>query len=537
MTTAVVEKEHTTSVPLSERPWSRMMTDLRQQTGLDAFPVDRLTGKVLDEGALPPWLPETLRHQLSQIEKPVVIESAGGLTAFAFPFRDAPDVLAIGYQLDRGCAAPAELIVAASRAGWPQRRFDRWLSEHPRCSPGPLKALLSLAFRTMSERVEQKTVSDQVDQLSEQLDLAYEEVALLHSLTRNLQVSRHPGDLAELCLDRMPDLIEAQGHVIHLCAPGESPGTWRSGEPPLNDRELSEFFLELDSRNSYRPIVLNHLAATEFSRRHKDIKSLVAAPVREGKRKFGWIVSLNKQDDQEFGTVEANFINTLATILGTHVRNKDLLREQNDLLLGFVRSFVSSLDAKDPYTRGHSERVALIARCIGREMGLPDEELKTLHLSGLLHDIGKIGVDDRILRKDGWLSDEEFEQVKRHPMIGYKILAGLKNLHHVLPGVRSHHESYNGKGYPDGLAKDEIPLLARILAVADSYDAMGSDRPYRKGLPIEKIHHILREGSGSQWDPSVIDAYFRCQVDIRSICTAYSLESGSPLEGEISQPD
>ncbi|HEX6985739.1 MAG TPA: HD-GYP domain-containing protein, partial [Planctomycetaceae bacterium] len=261
------------------------------------------------------------------------------------------------------------------------------------------------------------------------------------------------------------------------------------------------------------------------------LTNLVAVPVREGRHRFGWIVSVNMADGKEFGTVEANLLNTVATILGTHVRNIDLLREQNDLLVGFVRSLVSTLDAKDPYTRGHSERVALIARRIGKEMRLPEEELKTIHLAGLLHDIGKIGVDDRILRKDGPLTDEEFDQVKKHPMIGYNILSGLKNLRHVLPGVRHHHENFDGSGYPDRLAGEDIPMLARVLAVADGYDAMGSDRPYRKGMPAERIDDVFRRGADRQWDPRVLDAYFRCRDDVRLLCAAHTLENGCPIGG------
>jgi HD-GYP domain-containing protein (c-di-GMP phosphodiesterase class II) len=159
-------------------------------------------------------------------------------------------------------------------------------------------------------------------------------------------------------------------------------------------------------------------------------------------------------------------------------------------------------------------------------MGLPDEELKTIHLSGLLHDIGKIGVDDQVLRKPGALTDEEFEQIKKHPMIGYNILSGLKNLAHVLPGVRNHHENFDGSGYPDKLAGEDIPLLARVLAVADAYDAMSSDRPYRKGMPAEKIDDIFRRGADRQWDARVLDAFFRCRDDVRLLCAAYSLETG-----------
>jgi HD-GYP domain-containing protein (c-di-GMP phosphodiesterase class II) len=225
----------------------------------------------------------------------------------------------------------------------------------------------------------------------------------------------------------------------------------------------------------------------------------------------------------------------VASILGTHQHNLELYRQHEDLLLSFVRSLVSTLDAKDAYTRGHSERVALVARRIGTYLGLPEEDLRNIYLSGLLHDIGKIGVDDQILRKPGQLTAEEFAQIKRHPVIGYNILAGLRNLQAVLPGVRHHHEAFSGTGYPDGLSGDEIPLMARILAVADSYDAMISDRPYRNGLKLERLEAILREGSGTQWDPRVVSAYFVIRDDVRAIWETYSPVRGGMLDGTLAE--
>jgi HD-GYP domain-containing protein (c-di-GMP phosphodiesterase class II) len=212
-----------------------------------------------------------------------------------------------------------------------------------------------------------------------------------------------------------------------------------------------------------------------------------------------------------------------------HTRNRDLYQQHEELLLGFVRSLVSSLDAKDPYTRGHSERVALAARRLGRQLNLSEEDLRQIYLSGLLHDIGKIGVDDRILRKPDQLTPEEFEQVKKHPAIGHQILVGLKNLQPVIPGVRHHHEAWNGCGYPDGLKGEEIPLMARILAVADSYDAMGSDRPCRQGMPLDVLEGIFRRGSAIQWDPAVIQAYFSARDEIRTICESHVHEPTAAL--------
>jgi HD-GYP domain-containing protein (c-di-GMP phosphodiesterase class II) len=260
------------------------------------------------------------------------------------------------------------------------------------------------------------------------------------------------------------------------------------------------------------------------------LQNLSLVPIADRSRRYGWLCSCNMKDGVDFGTVQTSLMSSVASILGTHQRNLELFRQHEDLLLSFVRSLVSTLDAKDAYTRGHSERVALISRRLGVELGLPAEDLRDIYLAGLLHDIGKIGVDDQILRKAGPLTREEFELVKKHPVIGYNILAGLKNLHVVLPGVRHHHEAYSGRGYPDGLKGESIPLMARIIAVADSYDAMSSVRPYRDGLSLTRLEEILKDGAGVQWDPNVVAAYFKIRDDVQKICTSYSPSDGNLLD-------
>jgi putative nucleotidyltransferase with HDIG domain len=208
---------------------------------------------------------------------------------------------------------------------------------------------------------------------------------------------------------------------------------------------------------------------------------------------------------------------SVAVILGIHSGNNALYREQSDFFASMVRAFTSAIDAKDQYTCGHSDRVARLSVCLARQMGCSSEELNTIYLSGLLHDIGKIGIDDNVLRKPGKLTPEELDHIMQHPELGYRILHGVKQLDKVLPVVLHHHEAWDGRGYPHGLRGEECPKLARIVAVADSIDAMSSDRPYRKGMPDEKLDRILREGAGSQWDPRIIDAVFRVREEIRRI--------------------
>jgi HD-GYP domain-containing protein (c-di-GMP phosphodiesterase class II) len=158
-----------------------------------------------------------------------------------------------------------------------------------------------------------------------------------------------------------------------------------------------------------------------------------------------------------------------------------------------------------------------VAVRLAEELGLPPDERRRIHLAGLLHDIGKIGIKDEVLRKPGKLTPEEYEHIKLHPALGYEILKGLKKIQHVLPAVLHHHESWDGQGYPHGLAGEAIPLIARIIAVADAFDAMGSDRPYRKGMQDSVLDKILREGAGKQWDVRIVDAFFRARDDIRTI--------------------
>jgi HD-GYP domain-containing protein (c-di-GMP phosphodiesterase class II) len=167
------------------------------------------------------------------------------------------------------------------------------------------------------------------------------------------------------------------------------------------------------------------------------------------------------------------------------------------------------VDKRDRYTRRHSEDVTEYSLMIAEELGLSEDTTRTLRLAGLLHDLGKIGIPDAILRKPGRLTDEEHEVMKQHPVLGWLIVSAIPNLSETLPAIRHHHERYDGRGYPDGLAGEEIPLLGRLMAVADAFSAMTTDRPYRKGMPYADAVSELRRGRGTQWDPEYVDAFLR----------------------------
>ena len=203
----------------------------------------------------------------------------------------------------------------------------------------------------------------------------------------------------------------------------------------------------------------------------------------------------------------ADTFNNMADDIETYIaRLKQAAEENRELFLGSIRMLAAAIDEKDPYTRGHSDRVAKYSLHIGRQLGLSPEELDRLRISALLHDVGKIGVDDRVLKKPGALTPEEFDIMKQHPSKGANIMRPVAQLKHMLPGIELHHEHVNGQGYPYGLKGDEIPMMARIIAVADTLDAITTDRPYQSAMDLSDALAIIRKVTGTKFDVQVVDA-------------------------------
>lgn len=189
---------------------------------------------------------------------------------------------------------------------------------------------------------------------------------------------------------------------------------------------------------------------------------------------------------------------------------KDLQRsakENRELFLGTVKSLAAAIDGKDPYTRGHSERVSRVSVAIAQRLGLSDEECEKIRVSALLHDVGKIGIDDSVLKKPAALTDDEFEIMKGHPQKGYKIMSQIPGIQEFLPGMYMHHEMIDGRGYPQGLRGEEIPLMARIVSVADTFDAMTTDRPYQQAMKFEEALDRIQSFVGTRYDAEVVRAF------------------------------
>lgn len=234
-------------------------------------------------------------------------------------------------------------------------------------------------------------------------------------------------------------------------------------------------------------------------------RSSAAFPVIEEGEVAGVLNVYNTYD--EFPDEDIGFLQSFANLCASYIKNSELLESLQELFLGTVRALSETISAKSQWTKGHLDRVTNIAVDIGKEMGLNEKDLKNLELASLLHDIGKIGTYEEILNKPAKLTTDEFDLIKLHAGRGAEMLSAIRQLKEVVPSIKYHHERYDGKGYPEGLKGEEIPVLSRILCVADAVDSMLADRPYRKGLAMGEIVEELRKGSGSQFDPLVIKAF------------------------------
>jgi len=236
-------------------------------------------------------------------------------------------------------------------------------------------------------------------------------------------------------------------------------------------------------------------------------KSILAVPLKTKDKLIGVGEVLNKRGGRSFTKEDVELFEALGEQAAIAMDNARLYKDLEDLFTSSISSLVSAIEAKDQYTKGHTAMVTKYSLMIADEMKLEPKQRKTLERSALLHDVGKIGMPDRILNKPGKLTEEEFEEVKRHPEKGAAITKPIKRLREITVGIKHHHERYDGSGYPDGLKAEAIPLISRIISVADAFDAMYSDRPYRSKLPVDECIRELEEGKGKQFDSKFTDAF------------------------------
>jgi response regulator RpfG family c-di-GMP phosphodiesterase len=235
--------------------------------------------------------------------------------------------------------------------------------------------------------------------------------------------------------------------------------------------------------------------------------NIIAIPLKIRSRVFGMLTSIIDNEDKYFSEKDIYYLNFLVDKASSSIENLALYENIYENLFSTLYAFVEAIEARDPYTKQHSASVSRYAISIARKNGCSQEEIAKLNISGNLHDIGKIGIPDNILLKPGQLTDVEYKIIKKHPVIGSNIIGHLGMWTDEQDIIRHHHERFDGKGYPDNLKGEDIPFLARILSVADVYDALTTDRSYRQKMSNDDAAEIIKENSGSQFDPTIVDVF------------------------------
>ena len=533
------------AAPACAREAAALAARLHDCMGIEFSVLDGATGDLVRLAAEHRRLDWNSRAELcrevARRGQPEVIEEDDPWLLLAIPVCHGDETLVAVASLLTRSAVPQDTVRLAEALGVDLHSASDWAARQEPLPADAAVRLATLAAAKLAADDEIEQLEEEVEKLSAHLGSTFEEISLIYRLTQNLKLSSNDEELGRRALEWLAEVVPAEGLVLLLIPTSEAsqgapevrtqPLLLKHGQCDLAVDTFLELIERLGLRANNRPLVVNHLAQVTPDAQFAAVRELVIVPVAEGEHLFGWLAAINHDRSGEFGSAEASLLSSVGTMLGIHSGNIDLYRQQAELLTGVVRAMSSAIDAKDPYTRGHSDRVARIAVRLAKELNCDAETVKTIYFSGLLHDIGKIGINDEVLRKPGKLTDEEFEHIKQHVLIGYRILADLRKLSHMLPVVLHHHESWDGKGYPHGLAGNGIPYLARIVAVADAYDAMASDRPYRAGMEDEKLDEIIRKGAGQQWDPQVVDAFFRARDDIRAI------SSRGALSAEASEPN
>jgi HD-GYP domain-containing protein (c-di-GMP phosphodiesterase class II) len=359
--------------------------------------------------------------------------------------------------------------------------------------------------------------AETIDEFSEQLLSTYEETNLLFRLARMMNSLESPGDLIPTFCNQILPVLQfkwiavkfwqharnIKGLTGRLVVAGELPCEVDTFEhtvvEQLTKNKQEDWTRLLDPSCIGISALVDSEVVVEQITHDGEVVGVLLAGNKPG--------SCHMETDVTSG--EMMFLEAASNLMGVFHENIARFDEQNQLFMGTLKALTASIDAKDQYTCGHSERVAYMSAMLAEVMGLDAKEVERIHTTGLVHDVGKIGVPEALLCKTGKLTAEEFDQIKQHPMIGYNILKGIPTIDTILPGVLHHHERWDGKGYPQGLKGEAIPQAGRILALADTFDAMSSTRSYRTAMPRETVLKEIARCAGTQFDPAMAPLFVK----------------------------
>jgi putative nucleotidyltransferase with HDIG domain len=361
---------------------------------------------------------------------------------------------------------------------------------------------------------------DMLGDMGRELGESYEEIHLFHTLIGETSVATSPRAFLAKVVDELLRILPFTWIGVRirtdiLALPERFSGFLLGGDHEdradvlrvLGDRLVAT----LEGRD---PVVLDPDKDARFTEAIGCGSSAIACLVAGDGGPIGVIFAGNKQGpDETASSIETKLLGAAAEHVSVFLRNASMYEHLDAMFLGTVQAMVSAIDAKDQYTRGHSQRVSWLASELASACGLSDTEVRRVRLAGLVHDVGKIGVPEAVLAKAGRLDEAEFSWIKRHPEIGARILRDIPQMDEIIPAVLHHHERWDGKGYPAGLSKGEIPHIARFVALADAFDAMSSDRTYRAARGRKLVMNEIRGCSGSQFDPDLVGPFLALNLD------------------------
>jgi len=415
----------------------------------------------------------------------------------------APESLNISYktflqQVKGHNIKPYELVVLDKN----EKRIHLKTSEHILFKSGKVEGILGIA----TDITEHK-------ELSEQLSKMVKELCLLQQISAQISSIFDLDELLERIVKHLRQTLNYERATVALIDELTKTLVVMAADMPYSKKIQSRLRLKLGQGiTGYVALTGKPYIANDVSKNHryyifdKKTKSEIAVPLKVSEKVIG-VINIESYKKNTFTEKDLELLTMVANQASIAIRNSQLYNSLKQSYLESIKTLVSAIEAKDPYTAGHSERVRRYALKIARVLKLKPEEIEELDYAGYLHDIGKIGISDALLTKPSPLTKEEYELIKEHPKIGHNI---LKHAHHLAGAceiIKYEHERYDGNGYPNGLKKDKIPIGARIIAVADAYDAMTTDRPYRKALSKEEAIRRLKESSGTQFDPKVVKVF------------------------------
>ncbi len=367
---------------------------------------------------------------------------------------------------------------------------------------------------------EESSKEHEINSLAGELALQYEELELLYDIDENIPLRTYTAKVVEYVAEKAFAAIDCCC-LAWVPGPTSGPGAetdisraecrvfWNPDSqsqhttmPQMEAEQLARSAAQSHFRTGEPKTISNLDNDPDLGVFASELTSLMCLPIKVETDFYGYLVAFKRSND-EFTSYELKLMTALAKKSAFAIRDSRLYEDLDSLFFNLIRLLVNTIENKDHYTKGHSQRGKAFTVRLAELMGLPKQEIETLNLSGLLHDVGKQGIPDAVLKKPGKLTDEEFAMIKTHPVRGVNLIKHIKQFEKCLPHIRSHHERLDGKGYPDGLKGNHIPQGARIIAVADTYDALTSDRCYRPRFTPDGAFDIIEEVSGTQLDPDL----------------------------------